>query len=79
MLMRSGSTMSLSNRSKMPIPSDPSAEKNRTQKAQGLIVYRLYIHYSTSLKILKWCFSLEASSATERTRINGIEVDVNGL
>lgn len=40
MFMRSGSTMSLSNRSKMPIPSDPSAgEERNTQRAAATVQY----------------------------------------
>lgn len=39
--MRSGSTMSLSNRSKMPIPSDPSAqEKNKNTKSSVSFILR---------------------------------------
>lgn len=38
MLMRSGSTMSLSNRSKIPIPSDPSNHRTEKKKIDNRLL-----------------------------------------
>lgn len=62
--MRSGSTMSLSKRSKMPIPSEPSV--NREQ----------------SSRVCDAAFTLAfppGARSAKRTRVYGVEVDVDGL
>lgn len=64
MLMRSGSTMSLSNRSKMPIPSDPSAGRQRRQFS------------ARSQRIQSASPSVPPD---QPTRVYGVEVDVDGL